>query len=177
MNTKTIIIGGGCFWCTEAIFLRVRGVVSVESGYAGGEKENPTYEEVCSGTTGHAEVIKIEYNPEEVSLEKIFSIFFMTHDPTTLNKQGADEGTQYRSIIIYQTEEEREIAEKIKQKSTKIWKSPIVTEIVPFRNYYPAEKYHQNYFARNPGNGYCAFVIRPKVEKFMSKGLNAYDLN
>lgn len=176
MKKKEIILGGGCFWCTEAIFLRVKGVIHVESGYASGHKENPTYEEICNGNTGHAEVIRIEYNADELALSKILSIFFMTHDPTTLNKQGADEGTQYRSIIIYKTEEEKEIAEKTKLKAAKLWKDSIVTEIVPFTNYYPAEEYHQNYFARKPGTGYCAFVIRPKVEKFISKPLEYYEI-
>ncbi|MCB1180294.1 MAG: peptide-methionine (S)-S-oxide reductase MsrA [Leptospiraceae bacterium] len=164
---KSIIVGGGCFWCTEAIYQRVEGVISVESGYAGGHKENPTYKEVCSESTGHAEVVKIEYDQQKVSLAEILKIFFETHNPTTLNKQGADEGTQYRSVIFYNTDEEKQIAEKAKENASKNWKNPIVTEITPFTNYYKAEDYHQNYFNDNPGNGYCNFVVRPKVEKFM----------
>jgi peptide-methionine (S)-S-oxide reductase len=160
--------GGGCFWCTEAIFLGLQGVLSVTSGYSGGKVKNPGYKEVCSGLTGHAEVIQITYDPSVVSYEQLLEVFWNTHDPTTLNKQGADEGTQYRSVVFYEDEEQKNTAEHYKQQleSSGIFKKPIVTEISPLINFYPAENYHQNYFALNENQGYCQFVIRPKVEKF-----------
>jgi peptide-methionine (S)-S-oxide reductase len=158
----------GCFWCTEAIFDRIKGVVSVVSGYSGGEVINPSYKEVCTGNTGHAEAIQITFNPEEVSYVELLEIFFKTHDPTTLNRQGADVGTQYRSAIFYHTPRQRERAIEIIDalNSEGIWKDPIVTEVTAFSNFYPAEDYHQEYFDNNSNQGYCRMVIQPKVEKF-----------
>lgn len=160
--------GGGCFWCTEAVFLDLKGVSKVESGYSGGKVKNPTYREVCSGLTGYAEVIQITYDPSLISYESLLEVFWNTHDPTTLNKQGADEGTQYRSVVFFHDEEQKRIAELYKKQleASHVFKNPIVTEISPLINYYPAENYHQNYFALNPQQGYCQYVIRPKVEKF-----------
>jgi peptide-methionine (S)-S-oxide reductase len=167
-SLKTATFGSGCFWCTEAIFERVNGVVKVESGYSGGTVENPTYQEVCTGTTGHAEVTQITYDPSVISFDELLEIFWKTHDPTTLNKQGNDVGTQYRSVIFYHNEEQKELAEKYKSELDKsgAWDNPIVTEISPFKNFYSAEGYHQDYYENNPNQGYCAFVIAPKVEKF-----------
>lgn len=161
-------LGSGCFWCTEAFFLRVKGIESVVSGYSGGKVKNPTYREVCSGLTGHAEVVQVKFNPNEISYEEVLEIFWNTHDPTTLNRQGADEGTQYRSVVFYHNEEQKKIAEQYKLQLDKsgAFKNPIVTEITPFSIFYPAEDYHQNYYALNPNQGYCQYVIRPKVEKF-----------
>jgi peptide-methionine (S)-S-oxide reductase len=160
--------GSGCFWCTEAIFERLNGVVKVESGYAGGTVKNPTYEEVCSGTTGHAEVTQITYDPKIITYDELLEVFWKTHDPTTLNRQGNDVGTQYRSVIFYHNEEQKELAENYKKELDKsgAWDNPIVTEISPVTNFYPAEGYHQDYYENNPNQGYCAFVIAPKVEKF-----------
>lgn len=165
---KQATFGGGCFWCTEAVFLDVKGVTKVQSGYSGGTVKNPTYKEVCSGLTGHAEVIQITFDPSLVSYEDLVEIFWNTHDPTTLNRQGADEGTQYRSVIFYHDEEQKKIAEAYKKQleSSHQFKDPIVTEISPLKNFYVAEDYHQNYFALNPNQPYCQYVIRPKVEKF-----------
>lgn len=167
MNLELATFGGGCFWCTEAIFLRVKGVASVKSGYAGGKVKNPTYREICSGLTGHAEVIQISFNPLLVSFEELLEIFWNTHDPTTLNKQGADEGTQYRSVIFYHNESQKNLAEQYKAQleASRIFKNPIVTEISPLPEFYKAEDYHQDYYALNQGQGYCQYVIRPKVEK------------
>jgi peptide-methionine (S)-S-oxide reductase len=161
-------LGSGCFWCTEAFFLRIKGIESVVSGYSGGKVKNPTYREVCSGLTGHAEVVQVKFNPNEISYEEVLEIFWNTHDPTTLNRQGADEGTQYRSVVFYHNEEQKKIAEQYKLQLDKsgAFKNPIVTEITPFSIFYPAEDYHQNYYALNPNQGYCQYVIRPKVEKF-----------
>jgi peptide-methionine (S)-S-oxide reductase len=160
--------GNGCFWCTEAVFLAVKGVKEVASGFMGGKTKNPTYKEVCTGETGHAEVIQIRFDPSVVSYETLLEIFWNTHDPTTLNKQGNDEGTQYRSVVFYHNEVQKKIAEDYKKQLTasKVFKNPIVTEITPASEYYKAEGYHQNYFALNPDQGYCQYVIRPKVEKF-----------
>ncbi len=160
--------GGGCFWCTEAVFLDVKGVSKVESGYSGGKVKDPGYREVCTGTTGHAEVTQITYDPKVVSYEDLLEIFWNTHDPTTLNRQGADQGTQYRSVVFYHNEEQKKIAEQYKQQleAAHLFKNPIVTEISPLTTFYVAEDYHQNYFALNPEQGYCQYVIRPKVEKF-----------
>lgn len=160
--------GSGCFWCTEAIFERLNGVVKVESGYSGGKVENPTYEEVCTGTTGHAEVTEITYDSSIITFDELLEVFWKIHDPTTLNRQGNDVGTQYRSVIFYHSEEQKELAEKYKAELDKsgIWDNPIVTEISPFTNFYSAEKYHQDYYNNNPNQGYCTFVITPKVEKF-----------
>ena len=168
-KTETAILGGGCFWCTEALFEMLPGVKSVASGYAGGTKENPTYKEVCAGTTGHAEVIQVEYDPKVVSYEKILETFWEAHDPTTLNRQGRDYGTQYRSIILYGSEAQKLAAEKSKAEAQKHFSQPIVTEIVPLKHFYKAEGYHQEYYRNNPNGGYCQAVIRPKVEKFEKK--------
>ncbi len=168
---KQATFGAGCFWCVEAIFQRVEGVIRVESGYSGGSKENPTYYEVTTGKTGHAEVIRIEYDESVVSFETLLEVFWHTHNPTTLNRQGADVGTQYRSAIFYHDEQQKEIALKSKQatENSKLWDDPIVTEISPLINYYVAEDYHQNYYNNNPNQGYCSYVIAPKVAKFMKE--------
>ncbi|MFA6596562.1 MAG: peptide-methionine (S)-S-oxide reductase MsrA [Ignavibacteriaceae bacterium] len=164
----TATFGSGCFWCTEAIFERVKGVHKVISGYSGGTTENPSYEQVCTGKTGHAEVCQIIFDPSVVPYEELLKIFWKTHDPTTLNRQGADSGTQYRSVIFYHSEKQKNLAEHYKLELDKsgAWENPIVTEISPFTKFFPAEAYHQNYFANNPTQGYCSFVIAPKVEKF-----------
>jgi peptide-methionine (S)-S-oxide reductase len=167
-NLNTVTFGSGCFWCTEAIFENVKGVSKVVSGYAGGKVFNPTYEEVCTGSTGHAEVVQITYDSSVVSFEELLEIFWQTHDPTTLNRQGADVGTQYRSVIFYHDENQKEKAKYFKDKLNKegIWKTPIVTEISPLTEFFIAEKYHQDYYTNNPNQGYCSFVITPKLEKF-----------
>jgi peptide-methionine (S)-S-oxide reductase len=167
-NLETATFGSGCFWCTEAIFERVKGVESVVSGYSGGTVDNPTYKEVCTGTTGHAECTQIRFDPKVNSFDELLEIFWKMHDPTTLNRQGNDVGTQYRSVIFYHNDEQKQKAEYYKQKLTeeKIWDKPIVTEITKFEKFYPAEDYHQEYYDNNPNQGYCAYVITPKVEKF-----------
>jgi peptide-methionine (S)-S-oxide reductase len=165
-QTDTAVFGGGCFWCLDAQFKLVDGVKSVLSGYAGGTTANPTYEQVCSETTGHAEVIKVEFDPTKVSYEDLLKKFFHAHDPTTLNRQGPDVGTSYRSIILYRDENQESIAKKVKAEAQKEWPDPIVTEIVPLKAFYKAEDYHQDYFANNPTQGYCRLVIAPKVKKF-----------
>ena len=167
--TETVTLGGGCFWCTEAIFQMLPGVKSVASGYAGGTTENPTYKEVCTGNTGHAEVIQVTYDPQVVSYEKILETFWDAHDPTTMNRQGNDSGTQYRSIILYNSEAQKVAAEKSKAEAQKHFSSPIVTQIVPLKKFFKAEGYHQDYYRSNPDQPYCRFVIRPKVEKFEHK--------
>lgn len=159
------IIGGGCFWCTEAVFERIEGVKEVISGYAGGEPPHPTYKEICTGKTGHAEVIKIIFDPSIVSFAKVLEIFGECHDPTTLNRQGADVGTQYRSTIMYLTEEQKTQSIQWKEKLAAKFEDPIVTEIVPAPIFYHAEEYHQDYYKKNPNQGYCSFVIRPKLKK------------
>ncbi|MHA1966013.1 MAG: peptide-methionine (S)-S-oxide reductase MsrA [Candidatus Thorarchaeota archaeon] len=165
---ELITFGSGCFWCTEAVFQQLKGVETVVSGYSGGSVEKPSYEQVTSGRTGHAEVCQIQFDPEQISFEEILEVFFNTHDPTTLNRQGNDVGTQYRSVIFYHSEEQRTTAEKVKTELDKSgsWKNPIVTEIVPFEKFYPAEGYHQNYFRNNPNQSYCRLVIAPKLDKF-----------
>jgi methionine-S-sulfoxide reductase len=168
-NSETITLGGGCFWCIEAVFQKVPGVKSVVSGYAGGKTENPTYEQVCSGTTGHAEVAQVTFETNQVSLEKILDHFWDAHDPTTLNRQGADVGTQYRSVIFYANDDQKAAAEKSKAEAQKKFKDPIVTEIQPLKKFYPAEAYHQDYYNRNPNQGYSRAVIKPKVDKIESK--------
>ncbi len=166
-NLATATFGNGCFWCTEAIFQQLKGVESVASGYSGGSVKNPSYREVCDGTTGHAEVLQVLFDPTVISYEKLLQVFFTTHDPTTLNRQGADVGTQYRSAIFYHDEAQRDIAEQVKKAfAPTIWDDPIVTEITAFDKFYKAEDYHQNYFNDNPGQGYCRIIINPKVEKF-----------
>ena len=160
--------GEGCFWCTEAVFQRLNGVVKVESGYSGGTVPNPTYDAVCTGKTGHAEATQITFDPKIISFKELLEVFWKTHDPTTMNRQGADVGTQYRSVIFYHNEEQKKLAEEYKQKleAEKIWKDPIVTEISPFKNFYKAEDYHQDYYNRHGSQPYCTFVITPKIEKF-----------
>jgi peptide-methionine (S)-S-oxide reductase len=167
-NLKVATFGAGCFWCTEAVFLNVKGVTKVVSGYSGGKIKNPSYREICSGLTGHAEIIQITYDAKIVSFEELLEVFWNTHDPTTLNKQGADEGTQYRSVVFYHDDAQRQSAETYKNQldASHIYNKPIVTEISPLINYYPAEEYHQNYFELNPNQSYCQYVVRPKVEKF-----------
>src|SRR5256885_3356191 len=165
-KTAVATFGGGCYWCTEAIYQMIPGVKSVTSGFAGGTKENPTYQEVCTGTTGHAEVIQIQYDPTAVSYEKLLHTFWEAHDPTTLNRQGHDAGTQYRSIILYSDEGQKAAAEKSKAEAQKEFSRPIVTQIVPLKKFYPADAYHQNYFRTHPDQAYCQAVIAPKVEKF-----------
>ena len=165
---QTATFGSGCFWCTEAVFLDVKGVTEVVSGYMGGSKKNPTYKDVCTGLTGHAEVLQLRYDPSLVSYETLLEIFWNTHDPTTLNKQGNDEGTQYRSAVFYHNEEQKKTAAQYKAQlgASNVFKKTIVTEITAASIFYKAEDYHQNYFALNPEAGYCQYVIRPKVEKF-----------
>ena len=164
-STEVAVFGGGCFWCMEAVFQRIPGVKSVTSGYAGGHTENPTYQQVCTDTTGHAEVTRIEFDPKVISYEKLLDFFWDAHDPTTLNRQGADEGTQYRSIVLYTDEAQKAVAEKSKAQAQRKFKSPIVTEIVPLKKFYRAEGYHQDYYNHNSSQPYCQVVIRPKVEK------------
>lgn len=164
-KTELATFGGGCFWCMEAVFQRLPGVKSVASGYAGGHTPRPTYEQVCSDTTGHAEVIQIEYDPAQISYEKLLDVFWEAHDPTTLNRQGPDAGTQYRSIILYQNEAQKAAAEKSKAVAQKSFSRPIVTEIVPLTAFYRAENYHQDYYRLNPNQPYCRLVIKPKLEK------------
>ena len=165
---ETATLGGGCFWCVEAIYQDVIGVHKVVSGYAGGAIENPTYEQVCSGTTGHAEVVQIVFDPTVISFEEILFIFWRTHDPTTLNRQGNDVGTQYRSVIYYHDEQQKSIAEQsmAETEASDLWADPIVTEVAPLPIFYEGEAYHQNYFVENPYQPYCIFVINPKVQKF-----------
>ncbi|MFZ1279652.1 MAG: peptide-methionine (S)-S-oxide reductase MsrA, partial [Ignavibacteriaceae bacterium] len=167
-NLETATFGSGCFWCTEAIFERVNGVIAVVSGYSGGTVEDPSYKEVCDGTTGHAECTQITFDSSVISYDELLEIFWKTHDPTTLNKQGNDVGTQYRSVIFYHNDAQKQKAEFYKNKliEEKIWDKPIVTEITKFDKFYPAEDYHQEYYDNNPNQGYCSFVITPKVEKF-----------
>ncbi|MFA9262307.1 MAG: peptide-methionine (S)-S-oxide reductase MsrA [Undibacterium sp.] len=171
MAIKKAVLAGGCFWCTEAIYKRLRGVITVTPGYAGGEKENPTYDEVSTGETGYAEAIEIEYDPTLIPYEKLLAIFFHTHNPTTLNQQGADIGTQYRSALFYFKTEEKEIAERsIRElEAEKTYPDRIVTEITPFTNFYPAENYHRDYYDRNQNQGYCSIVISPKIAKLMKE--------
>jgi peptide-methionine (S)-S-oxide reductase len=168
-KTETLVLGGGCFWCTEASYQLLPGVKSVVSGYAGGTTSNPTYEEVCSETTGHAEVIRIKFDPEVISLEKVLAYFWDIHNPTTLNRQGADHGTSYRSIILYADEAQKVAAEKSLAEAQKTFRDPIVTQIVPLTKFWPAEDYHQDYFKKNPNAGYCQFVIAPKIKKLEQK--------
>jgi len=167
-NMDTITFGAGCFWCVEAVFQRLKGVQSVKSGYSGGTIKNPSYKEVCNGTTGHAEVCQLVYNKDEITFEELLEVFWKTHDPTTLNRQGNDFGTQYRSVIFYHNEEQKVLAEKYKAKlnEAKAYENPVITEITAFSNFYPAEDYHQNYFNSNGSEPYCKFVIQPKLEKF-----------
>lgn len=164
-SSQIAILGGGCFWCTEAVFEKVNGVLDVVSGYAGGQIENPTYEQICTGKSGHAEVIRITFNPDIISYSKILEVFGACHDPTTLNRQGADVGTQYRSTIMYLNEEQKKIAEKWRKELSERIVDPVVTEIVYAPKFYDAEEYHQDFYAKNPNQGYCSHVIRPKLKK------------
>lgn len=165
--TESATLAGGCFWCLEAVFLELKGVRGVRSGYAGGTRPNPTYEQVCTGVTGHAEVVRVEFDPEVVTFRDLLDVFFTIHDPTTLNRQGGDKGTQYRSAIFYESPEQERVAREAIAAVTaaKTWKDPIVTQVAPLDHFWPADNYHDNYFARNPQNPYCAVVIAPKVAK------------
>lgn len=167
-TTETATLGTGCFWCTEAMFQQLHGVISVTSGYSGGKVDNPTYKQVCNGTTGHAECLKIKYDPAKISFEDLLEVFWQTHDPTTPNRQGNDIGTQYRSVIFYHDQHQKETAEKFKGELNKsgAFANPIVTTLEPVEKFYPAGDYHQNYYNANTSQGYCQFVIRPKLEKF-----------
>jgi peptide-methionine (S)-S-oxide reductase len=170
-NTEVATLAGGCFWCIEAAFDEIRGVIKVESGYSGGTTTSPTYEQVCSGTTGHAEAVQVTFEPNVVSFQDILHIFFTVHDPTTPNRQGADMGSQYRSVIFYHNEKQKEIAEQVirELEDQKVWDNPIVTQVVPFKKFYKAENYHNQYFSRNPNAGYCRVVIAPKIAKLREK--------
>mgnify|MGYP001258398204 FL=1 len=172
-QTELATLGGGCFWCVEAVYQRVDGVLSVKPGYAGGHVDNPSYRDVCSGKTGHAEVAKIVFDPDQISYQQILNVFWQAHDPTTLNKQGADVGTQYRSVIFYHSEEQKTLAEnsKIEADQSEYWPNPIVTEITEINNYSDAEDNHDNYYQENPYQPYCLYVIKPKLDKLENKGI------
>ncbi|CDG81198.1 methionine-S-sulfoxide reductase [Janthinobacterium agaricidamnosum NBRC 102515 = DSM 9628] len=174
MNHKTevALLGGGCFWCVEAVYLEIRGVTAVESGYSGGQQAHPTYEQVCAGTTGHAEVVRLEFDPAVISYRDLLEVFFTIHDPTTLNRQGNDVGTQYRSVIYYQTPEQEAVARQVIAEMANVWDAPIVTQLQPAQTYYKAEDYHQDYFRQHPQQGYCAMVVAPKVGKFRKMHMN-----
>ena len=167
-TSETITLGGGCFWCTEAVYVQVKGVLDVESGYSNGQAVKPSYEDVCTGTTGHNEVVKLVYDPAQVSTRELLEIFFVIHDPTTLNRQGNDTGTQYRSGIYFDSAAQEEVAREViaEMVASGVYSRPIVTEVLPLDNYWPAEEYHQDFFARNPNQGYCMAVAAPKVAKF-----------
>jgi len=173
-NLETATLAAGCFWCVEAVFDDLQGVEDVVSGYSGGHTENPTYQEVCSETTGHAEVIQIKFNPDEISFKEILQVFFAVHDPTTLNRQGNDVGTSYRSAIFYHSDEQKRVAEEVIKEVTEggVYDNPIVTQVAPFDKFYVAENYHQEYFANNPNQPYCAAIVAPKVSKFRKKFLD-----
>jgi peptide-methionine (S)-S-oxide reductase len=170
-SLEVATLGAGCFWCVEAIFQDIKGVKKVESGYSGGSIKNPSYKEVCNGTTGHAEVVQVTFDPKEVAFSSVLEVFFSTHDPTTLNRQGADVGTQYRSAIFYHSEEQRKVAELAKEaaQASGDWSNPIVTEISAYSNFYKAEDYHQDYYNQNGTQPYCQIVITPKIDKFKKK--------
>ncbi|MCB2179974.1 peptide-methionine (S)-S-oxide reductase MsrA [bacterium] len=178
-KTETATLAGGCFWCLEAVYDELTGVISVESGYAGGNIPDPSYKLVCTGTTGHAEVVQVTFDPEIITYQDLLNVFFTIHDPTTLNRQGADIGTQYRSAIFYHTPEQKEIAKQTIQQFTDegVWDDPIVTEIVPLTDFYLAEDYHQEYFTNNPNQPYCRAVVAPKVAKFRKKFVNKLKAN
>lgn len=165
-QTQTLVLGGGCFWCTEAVYVHVKGVLDVESGYANGQTEAPTYEDVCTGTTGYNEVVKLVYDPQQIGVRQLLEIFFLIHDPTTLNRQGHDVGTQYRSGIYFTDSVQESVAREVMSEVQESLSVPLVTELQPLRNYHPAEDYHQDFFERHPGHGYCQAVAAPKVEKF-----------
>jgi len=168
MAIQTAILGGGCFWCTEAVYQQLKGVQLVESGYTGGRNPNPTYEQICEGTSGHAEVVRVSFDPDVISYRELLEIFFTMHDPTTLNRQGNDSGTQYRSVIYFNSPEQQETARQVISAMASVWDAPIVTELSPAGTFYLAEKYHQNYFTENPMQGYCAYIVAPKVAKVRS---------
>ena len=172
-KSEIATLGGGCFWCVEAVFQRIEGVISVKPGYAGGNVKNPTYKQICTGNTGHAEVAKIEFDTSKITYSQILNVFWQSHDPTTLNRQGNDVGTQYRSVIFFHDESQREIAEKSKLDADKsgYWDNEIVTEVTLLNNYYDAEDYHDNYYNNNPNQPYCLFVIKPKLDKLEKQGL------
>ena len=172
-KSEIATLGGGCFWCVEAVFQRVEGVISVKPGYAGGNVKNPTYKQICTGNTGHAEVAKIEFDPSKITYSQILNVFWQSHDPTTLNRQGNDVGTQYRSVIFFHNERQEEIAKKSKIDADKsgYWDNEIVTEVTLLNNYYDAEDYHDNYYINNPNQPYCLFVIKPKLDKLEKQGL------
>ncbi len=178
-QSEVATLGGGCFWCTEAVFSLLEGVEKVEAGYSGGKMENPTYEEVSTGTTGHAEVVQISFNPNVISFKGILEVFFSSHDPATLNRQGNDVGTQYRSVIFYHDDQQKAIAEKVIKEltETKTWNMPIVTQIEPFKIFYNAEKYHQNYFKNHPEKSYCSIIIAPKIDKLKQHYLGKLKLH
>jgi len=169
MRVEEATFGCGCFWCSEAVFSSLTGVISAVPGYAGGHVANPTYEQVCTDKTGHAEVVRVTFDPDVISYEQLVQVFFSVHDPTTLNRQGEDVGTQYRSVIFYHNQEQQEVAERVRDEAAELWEDPIVTEIVPLTNFYPAEDYHRSYFADHPDQAYCKMVIAPKVAKFRQK--------
>jgi peptide-methionine (S)-S-oxide reductase len=164
-DNESIVFGGGCFWCTEAVFKMLKGIIKTMPGYAGGHTKNPTYDDVCNGDTGHAEVLEVEYNPKIIPLEKLLDVFFEMHDPTSLNRQGADSGSQYRSIVLYNTEEQKKEVTNYIKNAQKNFNKPIVTEVVKLDKFYPAETYHKDYYSKNPIQPYCLMVVRPKVEK------------
>ena len=170
-RVETATLAGGCFWCLDGAYRDLRGVIGVESGYAGGQTANPTYEQVCTGTTGHAEVVRVTYDPNEITYRDLLEVFFSIHDPTTLNRQGADVGTQYRSAIFYHDEAQREVAEEIVAELERdgVFEDPIVTEVSALQAYYPGEDYHQDYYRQNPGQGYCQVVVAPKLAKFRAR--------
>jgi peptide-methionine (S)-S-oxide reductase len=170
-RVETATLAGGCFWCLDGAYRDLRGVIGVESGYAGGQTANPTYEQVCTGTTGHAEVVRVTYDPNEITYRDLLEVFFSIHDPTTLNRQGADVGTQYRSAIFYHDEAQREVAEEIVAELERdgVFEDPIVTEVSALKAYYPGEDYHQDYYRQNPGQGYCQVVVAPKLAKFRAR--------
>ena len=172
-KSEIATLGGGCFWCVEAVFQRIEGVISVKPGYAGGNVKNPTYKQICTGSTGHAEVAKIEFDPSKITYSQILNVFWQSHDPTTLNRQGNDVGTQYRSVIFFHNESQEEIAKKSKIDADKsgYWDNRIVTEVTLLNNYYDAEDYHDNYYNNNPNQPYCLFVIKPKLDKLEKQGL------
>ena len=173
MATEIATIGGGCFWCLEAVYQELKGVTEIVSGYAGGAVLNPTYEQVCSGRTGHAEVVQLAFDTAQTSYRKILEVFFTIHDPTTLNRQGNDVGTQYRSVIYYHSPEQQATAKLVMAEMASVWDAPLVTELSPLPTFYPAEAYHQNYYRQHPDQGYCAFVVAPKVAKFRKIFLTA----
>ena len=166
MSIEITTIGGGCFWCTEAVYQELKGITHIVSGYAGGSVPNPTYEQICTGTTGHAEVVQLTFDADLVSYRKILEVFFTIHDPTTLNRQGNDVGTQYRSVVFYHTPEQRDTARQVIAEMASVWDAPLVTELSPVPTFYRAEDYHQNYYRQHPDQGYCAFVVATKVAKF-----------